>query len=148
MDGTAGRRWERALLVLAALFGVVAMHATIAPMHTQPMPAPAVAASASSGSIGHDVMEFLSFGSHEDAAVAPTSGMPADDPMSVPHALMHLCLAVMTAGIVLGLLAAVIAVLLGGLGTTPLPVAPVASRPSRPPIRTAVRLAQLCVLRN
>lgn len=130
------------------MFGVVAMHATIAPAHDLPMAAPLVVASADNGSIGHDVMAVLAIGTHGDAAAASSSGTPGHDPMSMPHALMHLCLAVMAASIVLGLMAAVIMVFFGGTGTPPLPVAPVVVRPSRPPVRTAVRLAELCVLRN
>jgi Family of unknown function (DUF6153) len=139
MDATNRWRWERILLVLAALFGVVAMHATVGPMHERAMPSAPAAA--------HSDMELFAPAAMASAVTA-SSGIPGDGPMSMPHALMHLCLAILSAGIVLGLLALAIAILLGRELTPPRTPVPVATRPSRPPRRSALRLAQLCVLRN
>jgi hypothetical protein len=135
VDLTGRWRWERVLLVLAALFGVVAMHSTVGPMHEPAMPPSATAASMSSAE-------------YTVAAIATSSDMPVHEPTSMPHALMHLCLAILAAGIALGLLAVAIMILLGHELAPPRTHTRVATRPSRPPRRNALRLAQLCVLRN
>lgn len=152
MHDTGRWRWERVLLVLAALFGVVAMHATVGPA-----PEPATPTAAAVASVGEHLVApaasssavaLSSFVDYAAPAIAASSEMPGHDPMSMPHALMHLCLAILSAGIVLGLLAVAVAILLGReLAPSRTPVR-LASRPSRPPRRSALRLAQLCVLRN
>ena len=149
VDDTGRWRWERVLLVLAALFGVGAMHSTVGSVHEPAMSQPAAVASVDGQPISmSSAVASLSLVEHTVPAMAASSDMPGHGPMSMPHALMHLCLAFLSAGIVLGLLAVAVAVLLGhGLTPSPTPV-PVATRPSRPPRRSALRLAQLCVLRN
>jgi hypothetical protein len=84
------------------------------------------------------------------AAVAEASNVEhSPDPMPTSHELLHLCLAVLAAAIALGLAAVVVTILTRRDNHTAAPcpreVVPV---PPRPPPRTAVRLAQLCVLRN
>lgn len=148
MNDRGSWRWERVLLVLATLLGVVAMHATIAPMHDQAGPMATVATAAGSGAAARDVVGLPLIGGHEGPAATASSSMPGDGPMSMPHSLMHLCLAIMTMGILLGLLIIVLVTLLRHTRSPAPPTAPVSSRPSRPPARHAVRLAQLCVLRN
>ena len=145
VDVRGSRRWERVLLVLATLLGVVAMHATIAPMHDQ---AGRMATVSGSGAIAHDVVDLSPIGGHEGPAATASPGMPGDGPMSMPHSLMHLCLAIMTMGILLGLLIIVRVMPFRRTRSHAPPAAPVSSHPSRPPARHAVRLAQLCVLRN
>jgi hypothetical protein len=138
MDAANRRRWERALLVVAALFGVVAMHATIGPMQDHAAPAP----------VAHSIMAPLSDMGSDQGAAAASSGGSDHGPTSLPHALMHLCLAIVTAGIVLGLLYLALLLLLRYEAAGLSPRAPVATVWPLPPRRTATRLAQLCVLRN
>ncbi len=151
--GDAGSwRWGRVLLLLAALFGIVAMHSTVGPMHEPAMPASAGVASIEvqlgARITASSVVHALWLVEHAVPAVAASSDMPGHGPMSMPHALMHLCLAILSAGIVLGLLAVALVILLRP-ELAPSPAAlPVATRPSRPPRRSALRLAELCVLRN
>jgi hypothetical protein len=145
-------RWERVLLVLAALFGVVAMHSTVGSMDGPAMPVPAAGASVEGRLVAPIGMSSagasMSLGDHAVSVLAASSDTPGHGPMSMPHALMHLCLAILSAGIVLGLLAVAIMILLGREFTPSSAPVPVATCPSRPPRRSALRLAQLCVLRN
>jgi hypothetical protein len=152
VDDTGRWRWERVLLVLAALFGVVAMHATVGPMPEPAMPTAGAAASVDEHLVApvalSTAVALPSFVEHAVPAMAASSEMPVHGPMSMPHALMHLCLAILSAAIVLGLLAVAVAILLGHQLSPSRTPTPVATRPSRPPRRSALRLAQLCVLRN
>ena len=81
---------------------------------------------------------------------ATTSGGPADPaaPMPAAHNLMHLCLAVLAAAAAV----ASIMFMIMARSREMSAAAPRRTRPvtvaARPPPRTAVRLAQLCVLRN
>lgn len=139
------RRW---LLVLALIAGLLSMHALVI--------------------AGHDGNVGLGATAH-DTAAEPTAGplmaaqqLPADPlmlgqqaqlghrtpagPPDTDHGLLHLCLAVLAA----------IAVLLLGLAWLTTPEATLSrlrlhgpdAAPARPPPRSAVRLALLCVLRN
>lgn len=127
----AGRwRWERVLLLIAVLLGVVTMHATVAP-GPQDTTTPAMT---------HPAM----------AAVPETPGVEhPPDPMPASHELLHLCLAVLAAAIALGLAAVAVTILTrrDHHMADPWP-REVVLVPPRPPPRTAIRLAQLCVLRN
>ncbi|MBN9098023.1 MULTISPECIES: hypothetical protein [unclassified Pseudonocardia] len=141
------RQWERVLLVLATLFGVVAMHATVAPVHDQagPMTGASVGVAAP---VIHDPAAVHPVDHVGDAPEIVSSGKPSDAPMPMPHSLMHLCLAIMTMAILLGLLV-IVRMMLWRHDPAPHPPAmPVSAHPSRPPPSHAVRLAQLCVLRN
>ncbi len=153
MDDVGRVRWERMLLVLAALVGIVAMHSMIGPAHDDTMP-PSSASSALSvaaSPVDHHGANAASPGGEGVATAAVGSGvgpMAPMSPMSMPHALMHLCLAVMTAGIVLGLLALALWAV-AAYDWSPLPRASHPDvRPARPPLPIGTRLAQLCVLRN
>jgi hypothetical protein len=149
VDDTGRWRWERALLVLAALFGVVAMHSTVGAISESATPMPAAVAPVDAHLVAPDALSSaVAFVEHAVPAMAASSEMPGHGPMSMPHTLMHLCLAILAAAIVLGLLAVAVAVLLGQQVSPPRTPTPVATRPSRPPRRSALRLAQLCVLRN
>lgn len=147
VNDTGRPQWERVLLVLATLLGVVAMHATIAPMHDQAGPMPGSATFAGN-SVAHDLVALIPVGGSSNAEVTTSSSMPGDGPMSMPHLLMHLCLAIMTMVILLGLLTMVLTTLLRCPRSPARLAYPASSRPLRPPHRHAVRLAQLCVLRN
>ena len=155
MDGESRVRWERVLLVVAALVGLVAMHSIIGPSHDSAMQAPP-SLSLMASPVATDVHSGSEIvpsppGGHVGTAMTHPDGSDGGpmSPMSMPHALMHLCLAVMAAGIVLGLLAVA-----GFVAVTPHQrtrvgrVARNGVRPARPPLPTATRLAQLCVLRN
>lgn len=146
-------------MVLALLLGVVAMHAMVAPMtddraasispadHTGPAfvsvaPLPMISQGAMVGG--------SSAGVARPESATLSSGGPSDPaaPMPMAHDIMHLCLAVLAAVVALGV--AMIVLIVGARERSS--AAPRRTRSvtfaARPPPRTAVRLAQLCVLRN
>jgi hypothetical protein len=145
MERAGSWRWERVLVVLALLVGVVAMHSL--PM---PMPAhagPGAAAATTDDLHGHAPAEMV-------APVDPTSaGMSSEmrpGPAQPPdvHTMMHLCLAVLGALLLLVLRAVTFVVgTRSDADVVAIRVRIAALRP-RPPPPTSVRLAQLCVLRN
>lgn len=151
VDAGGRRRWERALVVLALLLGVAAMHAVVAPSMNDHTAASAAPAEHAGVAMSPDAMVG---GSGADAArnepATPASGEPAVPaaPMPMVHDLMHLCLAVLAA-VALGVALIVFTIARGRETNT---AAPRRTRSvtvaARPPPRTAVRLAQLCVLRN
>jgi hypothetical protein len=112
------------------ILGVVTMHASMTP-GPQDTATPAMTAT----------------------AMASLPEMPgvehSPDPMPASHELLHLCLAVLAAAIALGLTAVAVTILTRRDHYTAAPCPrEVVLVPPRPPPRTAVRLAQLCVLRN
>lgn len=137
---TVGRwRWTRSLLLLGLLFGVAAMHTALVPpsmgtdhaattIHQAAEPPPAMTVG-NQGS-GHDTP-------HD------TPGHPVG-----VHDLLHLCLAVLAAAFLLTALRAVLVALLPRRVLTVHVVSSLIVARPRPPPRTAVRLAQLCVLRT
>jgi hypothetical protein len=142
----AGRwRWERMLLLVAVMLGVVAMHALAAGDCAECGPGPGMppVGAAAAGMGG----EMDVAGPH---AVPVDHGRPGPMPEPMSHDVLHLCLAVLAAAIVLGLTAVAYATR-SRRGAGPdrrasNEIGTVWPRP--PPRRTAVRLAQLCVLRN
>jgi hypothetical protein len=149
--------WHRLLLMLSLVLGVVIMHSTVAG-RSAALPVVSSAATTEPGAgdpTGHSspAVHSLLGGPREgalDAAamVAPTSRHGSShDPMSALHDLLHLCLAVLTALVVL---TAVVRALGAVRRLRPTPTNS-AGRPAvgpRAPPSTSVRLAQLCVLRN
>lgn len=154
MDGPGRVRWERMLLVLAALVGIVAMHSMVGPSHDEAMPAPSglslVASPVEPGGHAHSAIAGPTVGVHVATVMttAASSGDGPMSPMSMPHALMHLCLAVVATGIVLGLLAVVLVAVMPDQRSRLNRAPRTGVRPARPPLPTGARLAQLCVLRN
>lgn len=148
MDGRRRWRWERLLLLLATVLGVVAMHATVASSDDQAGPMAGVAnvsAASPAGQLtGRDPMTTLP----ADAAGSSVSAMPSEMPMPVAHKLLHLCLAITALGLLIGLLVAVAVAPARPTRALVRSAGRVAARPSRPPVPHAVRLAQLCVMRN
>jgi hypothetical protein len=156
------------LLLLAVVLGVVVMHSPVAgpatPAATDPMPAGpmslepmAVTPSAVApmplghGPPGAVLTPGTGLASAVDAHLPSTQDGSAGDHDSMPagalHELMHLCLAVLAGLVVLGLVVLVFLLRRAARSAAALLPAPVVV-PPRPPPRTAVRLAQLCVLRN
>jgi hypothetical protein len=134
-------------IVLALLVGVVAMHALVMPMgedHAMPATAAPAAVSARLPAVGPAaVAEAMDV--HADM---PAHSSPVPSPERGWQELMHLCLAVLAAAVALGLWAITYLI---RTRTTSSPAAlrmQVVTLWPRPPPRTAVRLAQLCVLRN
>ncbi|MGQ0482077.1 MAG: DUF6153 family protein [Pseudonocardia sp.] len=136
MDGN-GRGWQRALLVVAVMLGVAAMHTTVAPAGADPC--------AGSGA--------LRAGTHAGVHPHGSAGvhLPGSGDCHPLHQLLHLCLAVLAAGALLlglnrvtwssaeaGRLAGA-----GAGGTAP-------ARPRAPPTvpDNGERLARLCVSRT
>lgn len=150
MDGPSRTRCGRLLLVLAAIFGVVAMHSLVGAVHDGSMPAPqtmsvAVTPAHADTAIAAPSPDGHAMATTDSSGVAP---MSPTSPMPMPHAVMHLCLAILAAAVLLGLLGLVLALVIP-VGRSLLPRARRPGvRPARPPLPTAVRLAQLCVLRN
>jgi ABC-type Fe3+ transport system permease subunit len=127
----ATTQWARVFLLVAVLLGVLAMHATVAPVGEGPCAARTVHAHG-----GEPTTAPVGHSEHNDC-----------DRSSGAHHLLHLCLAVMAAVLLLGLAFAVAISIRrhDSGGQTPIQVVRTLARP---PPRTAVRLAQLCVLRN
>ena len=140
VEPSGRRRWERLLLLFAAVVGVALMHSLAAPMPvggematSEPMAAQMTADATTDGTI---------IDSHGD----PAGHGHVPTPMS--HQLGHLCVAILGAALLLALAVAVAWLTRRGsdsprrsdVGTSP--------EWPRPPPRTAVRLAQLCVMRN
>jgi transposase-like protein len=127
----AGRwRWERLLLLVAVMLGVVTMHSlAVAPGTHCPNP-PAIAVT---GGV------TMSAGPHAASADGCHHGPGSCD-------LLHLCLGVVAAAVVLALAAVAVAALIRRTIAGPRRLGVVVQ--PRPPPRTAVRLALLCVLRN
>jgi hypothetical protein len=153
----ATRGWQQLLVVLALIAGVLGMHALVVAGHDRHIGV---------GDTGHHVMaepatgpistDHIATGHITVEPITAAAQMAADAlmpaqaghsrPTDVAHGLLHLCMAVLAA----------IALLLLGLFAVATPTA-VAGRlllrgpapaPARPPPRSAVRLALLCVLRN
>jgi hypothetical protein len=136
----ASRGWRQLLVVLALIAGVLGMHALVVAGHDAQTGVATHHATAEPATGPIAVAHMAA-----DALMPAQSGTPAG-PTDVAHGLLHLCLAVLAA----------IALLLLGLFSLATPAA-VAGRlvlrgpapaPARPPPRSAVRLALLCVLRN
>ena len=140
MVTTSAWRWERVLLLLAVLFGVIAMHAAVAPVsHTM----------AGMPSVVSSVMP----GSDTATSVVPRAGISMSThhmpgPAPAAHRMLHLCLAVLATVIQLGLALVGLLILARRPRTPSCRVPRVVSLAPRPPPPSAVRLAQLCVLRN
>lgn len=152
--------WHRLLLMLSLVVGVVIMHSTVTG-HSAAVPVASSAATTQPGAgnpTGHsspavDSLRGVPGGGAMDAvamaaeAPMPDHGSSSRDPMSALHDLLHLCLAVLTALVVL---TAVVRALGVWRRLRPTPASS-AGRPAvgpRAPPSTSVRLAQLCVLRN
>lgn len=137
------------LLLAVLLLGVVAMHAGVAPAGAGHGPTDHGAGTDRAGT-GMAVTVEAGHAGEASAPVEPADATAASTtPMPMPalHELLHLCLAVLVAMILLGL--ALVAFLGFARGVAVRARVPevVIVRPRSPP-RTAVRLAQLCVLRN
>lgn len=138
---TIGRwRWERLLLLVALVLGVLAMHAVPALRGADPA-GDSMSMSAPSGTALADAVP----GSAQPAGDQPGHGLGSD-----MHHVLAACLAILGAGV---LLVAAVAVFLAlrrqADGTARVRVvATVVAVAPRPPPAHAVRLAQLCVLRN
>lgn len=149
----AGRR--RMLLVLALIVGVLGMHALVvlpsAAGHRMPSPVVTAPAVADNGAV------HIATAVHDGTAPAAAAGVQlvSDHPgpggghgSSPSHHVLHLCLAILAALVVLGMAALALwplqrpdrhEVAIGAL---------TGRAPRRRPPPTSVRLAQLCVLRN
>jgi hypothetical protein len=142
--GSAGWRWERALVVLALLAGVVAMHSLAMPMaHTVDHAGSVTTAATAPGHqpSGHPMAGGMT------TTVATAMSAP-QAPGLGGHTMLHVCLAVLTALLLLALQAAA-HLRRTGITVDRAPArAPHATPWPRPPPPTSVRLAQLCVLRN
>lgn len=149
MNAASEWRWERVLLLFAVLFAVVAMHAAVAPI--APVGAMPGMSSGTELSVAAPGSHTMAPATMEpviatDAGQMGAGHMPG--PMPMVHQMLHLCLAVLAAVIQLGLALGALLIMARRLrtpsGRSPraIIVAP------RPPPRSAVRLAQLCVLRN
>jgi hypothetical protein len=147
---TGGRGIARWLLILSIAAGLIAMHhlgAHTPDMHGPDMSSPAMATAAPDQATEQPIsMDAATRAAHpasgmELAAAAPDPGTTT---MSM---LMHLCLAVLAGLLVLGMLAVAFAILSRPPRAANVSRSVVIAWP-RPPPRTAVRLAQLCVLRN
>jgi hypothetical protein len=127
------RRWERLLLLFAAVVGVALMHSLAAPMP-----------------VGGEMAAQMTADATTDGTIIHSHGDPGDEHVPTPmsHQLGHLCVAILGAALLLALAVAVAWLTRRGsdsprrsdVGTSP--------EWPRPPPRTAVRLAQLCVMRN
>jgi hypothetical protein len=145
---TGGRGTARWLLILTVAAGLIGMHHLVAhtpDLHGPGMSSPATAAA--DQAIGPPTSMDAA-----TPAVAPASGMEtvaaAPEPgTAAMDMLMHLCLAVLAGLLVLGPLLVAFATLFRRFRAANVPRAVVIAWPRAPP-RTAVRLAQLCVLRN
>nr|WP_062396770.1 DUF6153 family protein [Pseudonocardia sp. AL041005-10] len=144
------------VLVLPVLLGLLGMHALAAPpvssgVHHAPAAAPAAAPVVTHGGTLHDSPGPSHPGAH-GAAPAGEPGAAHPGPHGVPHDgashLLHLCLAVLAAGVVLAA-----AVLLAGVAPLPSsrgpagPGSPRTAPAARPPPAPR-RLALLCVSRT
>lgn len=144
-------------VVLAVILGLLGMHALVVAngAHSMSTPSQAVLASPDTASpmVGSPTVTIPM----PSAVVAGADGVaPADgdDPPapqgdhSAGHQMLHLCLAVLAALIVL--LTALLPAVLRGLPGSPggSNAGRTRSAPRRRPPPTAVRLAQLCVMRN
>ncbi|MGI5130040.1 DUF6153 family protein [Pseudonocardia sp. CA-107938] len=141
---SVGRTASHVLLLAALIMGVLSMHAVAAPVAHSTATHSAVAAP-----VDHAPEDMAGV---EMPSQAPTAASEAaghgSGPSSVLHDLMHLCLAVM-AGLVLLIATLVLVWVVAATDRAGVPSSrAVAVRPARPPPRTAVRLAQLCVLRT
>jgi len=143
------------LLLLTLIVGVVTMHSTIAcHMGGEREQAPGrhaqhtVSASMTeSDPLRHSLEAGFSPSIAEPSveAVEPIAG---HDPLdSALHALLHLCLAILTGLLALGVLALCAVMLTGVIRAAPRTVGRSVTGPRAPP-PTSLRLAQLCVLRN
>jgi len=165
VGGSGAGRW---LLLLALAAGLIGMHhleasgayltgpATTGPAMTGPaMTGPAMTGPAMTGPAmtGAAMTGPAMTGAAMTGAVAAA---PSDHPAAVSvhdpdmpgmAMTMHMCLAVLGAALLLGLLLLLVVTV---LARRPAPAAPraVALTAVRPPPRSAVRLALLCVLRN
>ena len=145
---TGGRGIARWLLILSIAAGLIAMHhlgAHTPDMHGPDMSSPATAtpAQATEQPIS---MDAATSAAHPASAMELVAAAP-DPGTTAMSMLMHLCLAVLAALLVLGMLAVAFAVLSRRPRAANISRAVVIAWPRAPP-RTAVRLAQLCVLRN
>jgi hypothetical protein len=137
----ATRGWRQLLVMLALIAGVLGMHALVVDGHDMQNGVAAHHHATAEPATGPVAVAHMA----ADALMPAQSGTPAG-PMDVAHGLLHLCLAVLAA----------IALLLLGLFSVATPAAAAARlllrgpapSPARPPPRSAVRLALLCVLRN
>lgn len=135
VDGAGRGQWGRMLLLVAVLFGVVAMHSLVVP----------AASAAGMPGMGEGSAASV-MAAEPPVATAQHSPAPAPD----QHAgMLHMCLAVMAGMLALGVLLVVALLARQLIGTAPVraPTRVVAVQP-RPPPPMAVRLAQLCVMRN
>jgi hypothetical protein len=140
----AGRwRWERLLLLVPLMLGVLTMHALVADAGTRCADSPTMAETMAVGShVGPADSHAGRTGSRAGHTGCDYGSMPAS------HDLLHLCLAVLAVAVVLGLGDAAAALVRRGHRSASGRPAGVVTVQPRPPPRTAVRLAQLCVLRN
>jgi hypothetical protein len=139
-------RW---LLVFAVAAGLVGMHHLLAHEADAPTGAGTMAASLAHGmpSRSAAVTEPTRAHGHPDPDVDGAALLaPSPGPDHAMDMLTHLCLAVLAGLILLALAAAAVLTCSQHPGPTA-PCSLVSTRPRSPP-RTAVRLAQLCVLRN
>jgi hypothetical protein len=139
VEPSGRRRWERLLLLFAAVVGVALMHSLAAPM-------PVGGEMATSERMAAQMTADAT----TDGTIIHSHGDPGDEHVPTPmsHQLGHLCVAILGAALLLALAVAVAWLTRRGsdsprrsdVGTSP--------EWPRPPPRTAVRLAQLCVMRN
>lgn len=139
-------RWERLLLVVVLVLGVLAMHAVPALRGAGPAKdSMSMSALAASGSAGPTVGHAL-----PGPVQPPGDDQPGHGSGSALHDVLAVCLAILGGA---ALLAAAMAVFLAmprraGDAARVRVVPTVVAVAPRPPPAHAVRLAQLCVLRN
>ena len=139
-------RWQRGLLLLAVVLGVVSMHSTVV-SHLGGGPHPALARM-SSPAMSAEPMSVAPAEAPPSAATASPAHAGDGHPGSGLHDLLHLCLAVLTGLIVAVALTLFAIVAARAARSAPTEVGRSATGPRAPPPPTSVRLARLCVLRN
>jgi hypothetical protein len=147
-DRPGPRHRQRALVALALILGVVTMHAIVACVDDVQDVHRAQVDHRYASSPGSSDQAVAGDGHARTDVSTEPCGPAGSGPMPALEHLSHLCVAILTGAVVLALAALGLLLLLGP-GYGPDLVGPKPRHgPSRPPPPTAVRLAQLCVLRS
>jgi hypothetical protein len=150
-DRGACRSWQRALLALALILGVVGMHAVSACpdnfAFSNHMSASSAQDSHMATSQTSPVGGLVVLSSAEAHQPPDGSQSPGAPESSALHHLLHICVAILIAALVIGV-AVLLALVVTPRGLHRQRITRVLQVCVPPPLPTSVRLAQLCVLRN